>query len=205
MSSPRPSWAGRVPRWKIAKLYANDAAGILDEDLIDEVGHSFLARCESILTATAAHRGNVTCPQCARVIVHDIMSRPKLIRCECAWEIAWRDYHKSYRRKQLHAGGMEPFIREFMDQFPKAQTPRRKMIAIDTLIHRLHGEALQGGGRPGAVNFIGGRPHEILAFLDTLAYGENTTPALRENLESWRKKLNKHDPHTGTDTNERDI
>ena len=141
MNSARPRWAGRVPRWKIARLYATDAKAIVDEELIDEVGFALLARCDSILTATEAHKGRVTCPQCSRIIAHDVWTNRELLRCtDCGWEIAWPDYHKSYRRKQLHAGGMEPFIKEFMDRFPETRTPRQKMILIDTLIHRLHWE-----------------------------------------------------------------
>ncbi len=40
MSNPkprhdRPTWASRVPRKKIARLYATDAQGIVDEELIE--------------------------------------------------------------------------------------------------------------------------------------------------------------------------
>ena len=37
-----PRWAGRVPKWKIARLYENDATGVLDEELIDDVAYAFL-------------------------------------------------------------------------------------------------------------------------------------------------------------------
>lgn len=40
----RPEWAGRVSRYKIAKLYHTDALGIVDKDQIDAVGYALLAR-----------------------------------------------------------------------------------------------------------------------------------------------------------------
>ena len=32
----RPTWAGRIPRHKIAELYKKDALGICDEELIEK-------------------------------------------------------------------------------------------------------------------------------------------------------------------------
>jgi hypothetical protein len=60
-----PPWAPRLPQRLVARLYETDARGILDEELIDEVGYGLLARVESILTATEASRGRVRCPRCA--------------------------------------------------------------------------------------------------------------------------------------------
>ena len=44
----RPIWAGRIPRQKIAELYAKDAQGIRDEELINEVGIGLLVRYERL-------------------------------------------------------------------------------------------------------------------------------------------------------------
>ena len=44
-----PHWAPRVPRWKIARLYENDAGGLVDEALIRDVAYSLLERCRSIV------------------------------------------------------------------------------------------------------------------------------------------------------------
>ena len=57
MKSGPPQWARRVRKEKIARLYASDARGIVDAELIDEVGFGLLARCQSILDATAAAQG----------------------------------------------------------------------------------------------------------------------------------------------------
>ena len=57
-------WARRVRPETIRALYTLDAKGIVDEELIDEVGYAMLARCESIRTVTRAHSGRATCPRC---------------------------------------------------------------------------------------------------------------------------------------------
>ena len=38
----KPHWWPRVPPGKIGRLYANDARGLVDEDVIDDVGASLL-------------------------------------------------------------------------------------------------------------------------------------------------------------------
>ena len=43
-------WGRRVPKWKIRRLYELDARGIVDEELIDDVGVTVFERCRSILT-----------------------------------------------------------------------------------------------------------------------------------------------------------
>jgi hypothetical protein len=64
------------------------------------------------------------------------------------------------------------------------------MLAIDRLIHAFHWELVQNLGRTVATNLIYGKnKHEILVFLDTLTYGENSTPGLREGKSEWERKL----------------
>ena len=190
MIPQNPPWAGRVPKRLIARLYAMDARGGYDEDLIDEVGYAFLARCESIMIATEASRGNVKCPCCGAMLHHD-WDRGAGLDCGCGWSTTWGAYLKTYQGKQLSAGGMERFFVEFLRDYPRARTPGRKMVLIDTLIHRFHSEAKGAPTRPGAVNLIGGRVGDVIAFLDQLTYGENLPPELEQNLHAWRDKASR--------------
>ena len=72
-TADRPRWAGRVPRHKIARLYEQDAKGIVDEDLIDEIGISFLARCQSMMMADEVHEGKALCAGCDSIIYHSLV------------------------------------------------------------------------------------------------------------------------------------
>jgi predicted RNA-binding Zn-ribbon protein involved in translation (DUF1610 family) len=183
----RPRWAGRVPRHKIARLYATDAVGIVDEEQIDDVGYALLARCESMVLAVEAQDGKALCPKCGDIVYHSAKS--DTVKCsECGWELPWQDYVRSSRRKQLHPGGIAPFIAEYLEQFPKANTPRKKMIQIDNLIHRYHWELQGDPGRPSAVNLIGGKIPDVIEFLDDLTYSEKSTPGLAQNYARWRKR-----------------
>ena len=183
-----PQWAPRLPRNKIARLYVTDARGIVDEELIDEVGYGLLLRCESILTATEASRGTAPCPKCGHIIHHQ-KGGTGILRCgSCPWEIPWKVYRNSYQGKQLIAGGMEPFFKDYVEAFPKARTPQEKMLLIDLLIHRFHHEMKGTPKRIGAVNLIQGKMRDVIAFLDGLTYSEHSTPGVRANLLSWRNK-----------------
>ena len=183
----RPHWTGRVPRHKIARLYATDAQGIVDKDLIDEVGIALYARCEAIMLATEARDGKAVCPKCESIVYHS--GKSEVVECsDCSWEFPWKDYLNSTRRKQLSVGGIETFLKEFMKQFPRADTPRKKMIQIDNLLHRYHWELKGEAGRPSAVNLIGGKIAEVMEFLNDLTYSEKSAPGLKENYSRWRKR-----------------
>lgn len=54
-------WARRVQQDLIRRLYASDAKGVQDEELVNEAGYAIYARCESIRIATEAHFGRATC------------------------------------------------------------------------------------------------------------------------------------------------
>lgn len=118
-------WARRVHPDLIRRLYTLDAKGIVDEDLINEVGYAMLARCEAIRTATRAHFGRATCPRCRSQVRRrdDDMRRwgkDDPLVCECGWATTWGAYHKTYKGKQLVGGGAYPMFRAFIDRWPQA-------------------------------------------------------------------------------------
>ena len=59
-----PDWAPRLTKSMISRLYELDAKGLRDDELIEDAGIRLYMRCQSILTATKASRGTVTCPLC---------------------------------------------------------------------------------------------------------------------------------------------
>ena len=128
-------WAPRVNPVAIRRLYETDAQGIVDEEQIDEVGYALYARCRSILRATEAHQGRVTCPRCEHVVDRGASAgarREEIVRCaRCGWRARWREYFQTYQDKRLVGGGAVQFHVEFVAQFDNARGPREKMLAID--------------------------------------------------------------------------
>ena len=173
--SERPvEWAPRVRRSTIRRLYEQDARGIVDDELSDEVAYGFYARCRSILDATRAWRdGVVTCPGCAADVPHHYAASEVLSCAHCGWESTWIAYRRSFRGKQLLAGNAGPWFEEYIERLPETRTPRERMLLIDWMVHRLHNALPEGGeapiGRPAAVNMIGGNLSQVAAMLDELA------------------------------------
>ena len=199
----RPIWASRIPRQKIAELYAKDAQGIRDEELINEVGIGLFVRIESIFQARDANNGLARCPHCQRGLEHNF-DKEFLLRCEsCNWELTWAEYQKSFRGKHLIASGMTAFLKEYVQKYRVARSVQEKMILIDTLIHRYHWELEGGLTRPGATDLIGGRQHEIIDFLNKLSYGEKSSPEILANRAEWIQKVKKSQQHRKTKREER--
>lgn len=183
----QPPWVGRVSRNRIERLYDAESRGILDEDLVDEVGYALLARCECILAVTRSHTGTPICPGCLR----PMEAQGENLNCTtCNWSTTIRGFRDSYKKKHLHAGRMEPFIEAFVDDFKKARTPREKMLLIDILIHRCHGDYEETDGkRLGAINLIGGRPREIAEFLDRLGGIRRSDRHVEADHVTWVAKV----------------
>jgi hypothetical protein len=202
MKTKAPQWAKRVPKWKIARLYEDDARGMHDKHLIDEVAYALYARCKSMLAVEKARLGQAECPNCGGPVPHKAVRGAALVCGACSWSGAWDDYRASYQKKNLIAPGLQHFCREYIKQLPAAGSARRRFYWIDWLIHRLHWEGTALPGQPGATCLIRGRAQEVHAFLDNLSAGTHRAAEpgdLRglwreeelERLENWRKRAEK--------------
>jgi hypothetical protein len=185
-----PSWAPRVSKLKIHKLYQLDASGIYDDELLNDVGWAFFARCLSFIEAVDAVQGKVHCPSCGEIIFHQ-GQKEEILTCMCGWTLSWSNYFTTIQHKQL--SGAEPVLnlfREFVAIFPKVKNNREKMITIDRLIHGFHYYYKDNTPtRPVAVNLIEGKLSEVMAFLDELSYGEMSTPGIKDVKHSWDENI----------------
>jgi hypothetical protein len=185
-------WAPKLRPEKLRRLYELDAQGLADQELIDDVGYTLYSRCESILTVTEAFEGRVRCPGCGTVILRQSGTGPQeeILRCDhCSWQATWRDYHQSWRHRQLWGGNAVPAFQEFVRRFPSARDPGQKMLLIDQLIHAYHYDLRrQVYNRPAAANLIEGGLRQVIQFLDALSYGSRSTPGLAPAQVEWREK-----------------
>jgi ribosomal protein L37AE/L43A len=178
-----------VPQHKIRQFYLNDAQGIYDDELIDDVGYALLARCESFIIANDAAQGRVICPVCSATILHAGKS-DEILSCEqCGWEVVWKEYFRTFQHKQLY--GAEPVLelfRDFVKRFPLAVKLPEKVLLMDTLIHGYHWSQKYGYTRPVAINLIGGKLPEVIKFLDSLTHGTENTEGVQEAYDEWVKR-----------------
>jgi hypothetical protein len=194
-------WAPRVPKRKIKRLYEWESKGVLDEELIEDVGFSLLLRCRSILTIRDARDGRVTCPRCERADEATIISRvahsgpDERIECPtCHWSLTWDEYRKTYQHKQLHSGGAVAAFETYVKAYTRARTPKAKILAIDRLIHEFHYSLREEPATPtraAAVNLIQGKLTDVVRFLDELTYGEAASAELESGRREWRDTLDR--------------
>jgi hypothetical protein len=211
-------WPRRLSKAKLRRLYQADAQGIVDRDLLDDVGITLLLRCQAILDVAEARKGRVKCPRCARadslasktdarepVVIQRHPTpgdaRDELLTCPaCGWQITWGEYAKSYTRKQLHIGGAGPFFREYVRRYPAARTPQQKMLAIDRLIHQFHYSLRSEPDLPTrsvGPNLIQGKLGDVLLFLDELTYGPGSTEGLAAMRREWEDEYAQNMPMLG--------
>ncbi len=185
-----PHWAPKVSRAKIHLLYERDAQGIIDLDLIDEVGWALWERCDSIRIVTSAHYGRVLCPICGTWIDRqNPWSVDEKVECsKCGWHIPWATYHQSYRSKQLFGANAVSVFEAYHKVFPGAQTAKEKMVLIDQLIHAFH-IGLKDIGRPVAANLIEGSLRDVIHFLDKLTSGDSSAAGIGDSGKAWRQTL----------------
>jgi len=192
------TWAPRVPKRKIRRLYESEAKGLPDEALLDDVGISLFLRCESILTVGEAQAGNVRCPRCSgggrsTIIQRDSHAQDEVLRCpECSWSTTWGSYLKTYQGKQLSEGRIGKYLLAYMQAYRRARSAKDKMLAIDRVIHEFHHNLVKGERLPtraACVNLIEGKLTDVVTFLNELTYGDATAPGVKETRANWTKTL----------------
>lgn len=179
-------WAPRVSTALIRRLYASDAKGIQDEDLVNELGYALYARCRSILRATSAHNGTVECPGCVGAVPHRFGEEETLRCSECGWEMRWRSYRATYHGQRLLAGGAAEAFTGYLRQFEIAAGYRDKIMAIDRLIHNFHRDARGNATAPAARNVIDANVGEVFELLDGLASEGSSDSGLTESHAAFR-------------------
>jgi hypothetical protein len=188
------TWSPRVPKHKLRRLYTRVAQGIWDEELIDDVGMTLYMRCRDILIIhRALHDKKVTCPRCLRDGNERLLGRGgrgDVIHCDaCGWEMTWRAYHRAFKKRQLNPGGAVDAFETFMRDFAASHDARKKMLAIDRVVHEFHYSLKADPDRPtraAGVNLIAGDLTDVVEFLDEL--GNMALPAsMKEIHEAWQK------------------
>ncbi|HEX4212468.1 MAG TPA: PEP/pyruvate-binding domain-containing protein [Candidatus Dormibacteraeota bacterium] len=172
-------WAPKVSPTAVRRLYATDARGIVDSDLIVEVGASLMARCEAIIAASAAYRrGLIRCPVCSGEVrrTQSIRVRGQVVACSgCGWATTWGLYFDTFSNPtwegQVRGGPIDEFA-AFCETFRAARSTRERLLAIDRLINVFHAalhRRVKRSTRPAAAQLIEGTVTEVLDLLDDIS------------------------------------
>lgn len=182
------TWATRLRKNDIYRLYQSEASGLIDERLLDEVGIGLYSHCETIKQVTER-----LCPRCSEVIqgAFDSDNPDRQIAClQCQWVSKWKYYHLSYKNDRIHGGRAYRFFLAYLHEYPLRKTAKDKMLTIDRLMHYLH-EDLDGDASvtPAAMNLVEGKRKDIRAFIESLAYSDNMPEQNRRLRNELFKKM----------------
>jgi hypothetical protein len=197
-TSTKIRWTRRVEPQKIRRLYESDARGMLDEELLNDVGYGFYVCCQELLELGQAVRGRIKCRNCGAIIVRQTVdgkfSRDpaELLTCDaCSWQITCGDYHKSLLR--IEPGSPELSAEEclaevFVQKWPLARSPRQKLLLIDELIHEFHMH-YRAVGSPLGWSVVRATGRQLIELLEDLAYGPGSTQGLEKTRKTWIARL----------------
>jgi len=152
-------WAGKVSRRDIQRLDQSDAAGRLDEALLDRAVHGMHGRILDMFEVRQAQQHG-------------------LVRCRSCGE-----FFDSYNGKDLLTGSRPDVFLGFLARWPSAHSTQGKMLLVDWLIHEFHAHA-GIAGRPAARNVIQGSDRQVRELLDALAAGPASTAGLTDR-QAW--------------------
>lgn len=163
-------WAPMLPAAKLIRLYEANAAGLLDDGLLDDVGWRLWERLSDVVRVT---QGKVRCPSCGTEL--QVRARGQApderVPCpQCDWSVTPHEWHKSWEHRDLN--GPCPEFQRFVSSWPNARTARDRMLLIDAVVHALHVSSRDDlPGNFAARNFLEGSRPTIVALLDELAHG----------------------------------
>jgi hypothetical protein len=173
-----------LPAHKLVRLYEANATGVVDDELLDDVGWRLWERLSDVIRVTT---GRVRCPACRT----DFEARAagqapdEPVECPgCDWSVTPRAWHESWEHRSLN--GRCPEFDRFVAAWPTATGTRDRMLLIDAVVHGLH-EASRDDlpGNFAARNFLEGSRPKIVALLEELAHGPGSDIAAATRAR-WR-------------------
>ncbi len=183
-------WAKKLPPHLLVKLYQSQAMGIIDEELLEDVGAYLYLRCESIIMIG---KKELFCPNCNQRMsfLSDGAVQQEATCIECGWHCSMQTFHESFRHRDLWQGKALDCFEKFYSSYPGAKTTGDKIILIDTLIHSFHIDAkLNLPNRAVGNNLIEGSLAEVVALLDTLSgiQPENDAVFKETSTLMWKRR-----------------
>ena len=160
-------WPAKLDIHKLNKLYQQDAKGIQDEILADEIGLTLYLRCKYGKEDMAQmERGIIRCHGCGV----ELAGEDDFRQCSCGLQYSYKEYRRSFRKNNMPIGAAEKAFNLFMQKWNRAKTYQEKMVLIDTLLHEFHLSLVSGAThRPVAMNFIDGSRSRVEQIISGLA------------------------------------
>lgn len=161
------NWPAKLDISKLNRLYMQDAKGIQDEILADEIGLTIYLRCKyGKEDMERMNKYIIRCHGCGAELYGDSDFR----QCSCGRQYSYKEYRRSYRRNNMPTGAAAKTFIAFMQNWGRAKTYQEKIVLIDTMLHQFHLSLVSGAvHRPVAMNFIDGSRSSVEQIISKLA------------------------------------
>jgi len=165
----RIKWAAKVHPNLLRRFYKMSESGVIDDELIDDVGLRLYLRCESIMMTAQA---SFYCPECKnKIIIDETIDKNHERSCNnCNFMFTAAEFYESYRHRELLPGNAGIYFEKYYNEYLKCRTPNEKIIMIDTLIHSFHIDIKRGAiNRAAGNNLIEGSHEQVVKLLNELS------------------------------------
>ena len=162
----RIKWAAKIQPQLLKRFYNMSASGIIDEDLVDDVGIRLYLRCDAMMMIA---QKSLYCPECKSKIV--IAGEQGELKCNnCGFTFTIEEYRASFTHRELLLGNAAPYFEKYYNEYLNCKTADEKIIMIDTLIHSFHIDMKTGAvNRVAGNNLIEGSHAQVVSLLDELS------------------------------------
>lgn len=162
-------WPPKASRRDLVRLYRGEAQGVLDEELLDEIGYTFYTRCKQGGEIRALmDKGRLVCHHCGALL--SPTGYASVTPCACGYAYTYREYRRSCNAASMPGGRAAPLFHRFAQKWPGCKNSGDKMLLIDWLIHECHVTVMSGEkGRSVCMNLIEGTHAQIKEMLEALA------------------------------------
>ena len=204
MDKLKIKWSQRLPLNKLRQLYISEAAGLLDEEILEDAAVTLYLRCKDIIAVDKARNGEVRCPFCYKNELKEVYIRvsrdeygrmlDKLYCPECMNEFSYSEYKLCYKREQLNMGGAGDAFRRYINEYERPASPEKRMLQVDRLIHEFHYSLKSNPEQPTrsvGPNLLGANLTAAMKFLDELSGITGDNAELRNNADNWQKEKKK--------------
>lgn len=119
-------WSKKVALKDIFKLYQTEAQGLIDEELVDEIGLTFYMRCKQASEVRGLiDRGQMLCLQCGTVLTK--IDDNEVVNCNCGYSYTFREYCRSYTAANMPGGRATEIFEHFAKTWPHLKETSQKM------------------------------------------------------------------------------
>lgn len=182
-------WAPKIQPQLVQRLYESDAAGLIDELLLEDVGLRLLLRCESIMMGSQCEVGCPVCGERFSLVQDDASGGDNPVACPgegCSWSVTLSEYKDSRRHRDLGEGAALVAFEQYVKGYAAARSAAEKMLAVDRLIHAFHWDLKDKvPNRLAANNLMEGSQQQVCDFLDQLSARDAGAKAQWRQTVQW--------------------